>query len=129
MWERAGATIATEYKYAGDFDLWIRFFQIERLYNINALLGSFRLSVAGQASQDHYKDYLSETFHILKKYPLSRNERYRLNFGKWLVAIERLWSSFFLFIRSQLKIDDKSVLNNKVRFNNKTQKFILRDRA
>jgi len=123
LWEKAGSHVTTAYKHAGDFDLWIRFFQFERLYNVNAFIGSFRLSSGGQASTDHYKDYVAETFKILEAFPLTRQElralKYRRLFEKlehWLFAIK--WRTKKLF-----GAEHTSVYNRRIIFENKTQKF------
>jgi len=42
LWGKAGAYIRTDMKYAGDFELWIRFFRYAQLYTVDALLGGFR---------------------------------------------------------------------------------------
>src|SRR5690606_32197179 len=38
LWDIAGGFVSRDYKYAGDFDLWIRFFQHDELFRIPALL-------------------------------------------------------------------------------------------
>ena len=42
LWEKSGARLNTQYKLAGDFDLWIRFFIHQPLYCTNTVLGCFR---------------------------------------------------------------------------------------
>ncbi|BBO73744.1 hypothetical protein DSCW_11610 [Desulfosarcina widdelii] len=42
LWERAGGHLDAGLQYAGDFELWIRFFRYARLYTIDALIGGFR---------------------------------------------------------------------------------------
>jgi glycosyltransferase involved in cell wall biosynthesis len=59
LWDRAGAYISTEYKYAGDFELWIRFFRHDKLYNTTALIGGFR-ERATQISKVFNREYMSE---------------------------------------------------------------------
>jgi glycosyltransferase involved in cell wall biosynthesis len=60
LWEKAGAYINTQLRYAGDFELWIRFFQCEEIYITNALLGGFRRRKTGQISSNHYDEYIRE---------------------------------------------------------------------
>jgi len=43
LWNNAGGHISVEYKLAGDFELWMRFFRYSELYNTNHCLGSFRI--------------------------------------------------------------------------------------
>lgn len=42
LWERAGGFIDSSYRYAGDFDLWARFFAHAPLYSVGVPLGGFR---------------------------------------------------------------------------------------
>ena len=66
MWEQANATLSTEMKYAGDLDLWLRFFRYEKLYVTRALLGGFRMRAANQLSLDYLDDYLEEAHQKIK---------------------------------------------------------------
>lgn len=59
LWERSGATISTAYKYAGDFELWMRFYRHADLYITQAMIGSFRVR-QGQLSSENYSAYLME---------------------------------------------------------------------
>jgi len=65
LWEKAGSYISTDYKYAGDFELWIRFFHHEQQYLTNSILGSFRVRREGQMSKAFYNDYLIECDRII----------------------------------------------------------------
>jgi glycosyltransferase involved in cell wall biosynthesis len=60
LWEVSGKKMATEMKYAGDLELWLRFFRHEKLYVTSALLGGFRFRTEGQLSFTFMKDYLAE---------------------------------------------------------------------
>jgi glycosyltransferase involved in cell wall biosynthesis len=81
LWEDAGKFIATEYRYAGDFELWMRFFNHARLYITDALLGAFRLRRDGQISTSNYKSYLEECDRIVglgyARLPLQEQELIR----------------------------------------------------
>lgn len=50
LYEKAGG-INPDMRYAGDFDMWMRFARFEHLYTINAVLGGFRIH-QGQKSSD-----------------------------------------------------------------------------
>jgi hypothetical protein len=41
-WEKAGASLSTEFHMAGDFNLWARFFQTSELYGVGAPIAGFR---------------------------------------------------------------------------------------
>jgi glycosyltransferase involved in cell wall biosynthesis len=60
LWEKAGARISLEYKFAGDFDLWMRFYEKEPLFCTTAMIGAFRYRGEGQLSKDYYAEYLYE---------------------------------------------------------------------
>ena len=68
LWEKAGSHISTDYKYAGDFELWMRFFQSSKLYNIQVIIGAFRFSESEQLSKNNYEKYLQESDSIVEKY-------------------------------------------------------------
>ncbi len=42
LWEQAGGVMDTALKFAGDLELWSRFFRTDALYSVDALLGGFR---------------------------------------------------------------------------------------
>lgn len=67
LWEKAGAKINTNLKLAGDFELWFRFFQHERLYNCNVSIGAWRKR-EGQLSEVFKDQYKDEVKHIINTY-------------------------------------------------------------
>ncbi len=68
LWERAGSQLSTEYKFAGDFELWIRFFKYEKLHLTSEVLGAFRKRDHGQMSTNNYDKYLKECNAIIEHY-------------------------------------------------------------
>jgi len=60
LWEDAGGTIDRKLKFAGDFNLWLRFFKYEKIYVAPILIGAFRMRRTGQKSVDNLVDYLTE---------------------------------------------------------------------
>ena len=80
IWDRAGGFISTKYKLAGDFELWMRFFQHGDLYLTSSLIGGFRLTGNGQLSIGNYTLYLDEADTIIDKYKLSNEEKKEINF-------------------------------------------------
>ncbi|TFG46768.1 MAG: glycosyltransferase, partial [Candidatus Brocadiia bacterium] len=42
LWNKAGAKLNTQLQFAGDFELWVRFFKHAQLYSVDTLLGGFR---------------------------------------------------------------------------------------
>jgi glycosyltransferase involved in cell wall biosynthesis len=93
LWEKAGGMISREFKFAGDFELWMRFYQYDDLYSTHALIGAFRYRGKGQLSKDHYDEYLNECDQIIDKAAsnLSPEDRSRL---KRLKKHERMVNHF-----------------------------------
>jgi len=60
LWEVSGKKMAHDMKYAGDLELWLRFFRHEKLYVTSALLGGFRIRSEGQLSFTFMEDYIAE---------------------------------------------------------------------
>lgn len=43
LWEKAGSRMNSSFRYAADFELWVRFFRHAKLYPVDALIGGFRV--------------------------------------------------------------------------------------
>jgi hypothetical protein len=67
LWKKSGSSINTQYRYAGDYDLWLRFFDHEQLFTIPCIVGGFRERASKQLSLDHFDDYLSEMLDSISK--------------------------------------------------------------
>ncbi len=67
LWEKAGGTMSTELKLAGDMELWARFFRHAKLYTVQSLLGGFRYRREGQRSRDFRDNYLSECAAVVRR--------------------------------------------------------------
>ena len=78
LWQRAGSQIETTYKLAADVELWSRFFKYADLYYVTVLLGSFRMRNQDQKTLDSLDEYNREAVSILKKLPISREEKRNL---------------------------------------------------
>lgn len=64
LWEKSGASISSDYKYAGDFELWMRFYKYAEQFITPALIGAFRLR-KGQQSEKYYPSYLQECDQVI----------------------------------------------------------------
>jgi glycosyltransferase involved in cell wall biosynthesis len=126
LWVNAGGHISQQYKYAGDFDLWIRFFQQDKLFNVNALLGAFRLAGNEQASVAHYDEYVGETLKILGNYPLNDKEKRQLRCNRLQARLERRFGRLIDRTRRMFDINHESVVSNKIHFDTVARKFTLR---
>jgi glycosyltransferase involved in cell wall biosynthesis len=58
LWERAGSRVATELRYAGDFELWLRFFEHAEPYAVDVPLGAHR--VHEQQKTETLEPYVAE---------------------------------------------------------------------
>lgn len=69
LWERAGGRIDAGLRYAGDFELWARFFEHSEPVVVGALLGGIRKHGVQKTAQylDRYHD---EAEAVLRRYPL-----------------------------------------------------------
>jgi FkbM family methyltransferase len=66
LWEKAGSYIDTKLKYAGDFELWLRFNRYDQIYTVSTLLGGFRVH-SNQLTQQFMKQYIKEVEKSLEK--------------------------------------------------------------
>lgn len=67
LWEKAGATMDLSIKYAGDMELWSRFFRYEKLHTTLVTVAGFRYSGQGQRSIEFRNEYLQECCQIIKR--------------------------------------------------------------
>lgn len=89
LWEKAGARIDASLKLAGDYELWLRFFQYDNLHVINCVFAAFRIR-HGQLSSNLIK-YYEETDIVTRSLPLGEKEilicrqyERRLKIAKWI---------------------------------------------
>jgi glycosyltransferase involved in cell wall biosynthesis len=68
LWDKAGAQFDNRFKFAGDFELWDRFFEYAQLYSINIPLGAFRHYGANQASIGNFDEYIAECEKVLSRH-------------------------------------------------------------
>ncbi len=64
LWEKAGSRIRTDLKYAGDLELWIRFFRFAPLYTVDTLLGGYR-EHGNQKATLYMNRYIEEAEKVL----------------------------------------------------------------
>ena len=65
LWEKSGSNIRTQFRFAGDFDLWARFFLHADLYGTHTPLGGFRYRFNQRVRQEDF--YKKEAEEILAK--------------------------------------------------------------
>jgi len=67
LWERTGGYVDASLKFAGDFELWARFYQHAELYGVGALLGGFRMHSA-QKTAGYMPEYWAEAEQVFRRY-------------------------------------------------------------
>ncbi len=67
LWEKAGSRLSSKLRFAGDLELWMRFFRYEKLYSYPALTGGFRIRSGNQISYDMKEPYMQEAYEIIQK--------------------------------------------------------------
>lgn len=65
LWVRSGNEISLNYKLAGDFELWMRFFNNAELVYLNTTIGAFRYTGSEQLSVGNYQQYMNEANQIV----------------------------------------------------------------
>ena len=88
LWDKAGGFIQNNLKLAGDFELWFRFFQLERLYYVNISLGAWRKR-PGQLSVVNFKTYNNEVLGTIGMYTRTEEQLLILKKIRWLSFIIR----------------------------------------
>lgn len=66
VWEMAGSKMNLDYKYAGDMELWARFFRNTKLHTTTATFAGFRYNSQNQRSIEFRPEYLLECERAIK---------------------------------------------------------------
>lgn len=64
LWERAGGSLDASLEFAGDFDLWARFYEQAEMWGLRAITGILR-SQPEQKSRKDYDRYMAEAERVL----------------------------------------------------------------
>ncbi len=67
LWDKAGSSVDTSLKLAGDYELWMRFFDHAKLYCARTVLGAFRVRSKNQLSLERMGEYNSEVAKVLSE--------------------------------------------------------------
>ena len=121
LWERAGGKLNTQLKYAGDYELWSRFFEHAELYCMRATLGAFRARSSGQLSMEKMGQYNAEVKQVWQERMtrLSAEEKEKLGS---MTAVEK--KSFF-GAKSKVLARPGDFAPRAISFDRSTQKFVL----
>ena len=83
LWDQTGGFLNQNYKLAADLELWMRFFQREKLYLTRGFIGGFRFRGSGQLSIDRYQEYMDESKQIIQEYRAQIDAQTRKNLKKY----------------------------------------------
>jgi hypothetical protein len=96
LWERAGGKLDTDFKLAGDFELWSRFYKTAELYGISVPLGGYRLH-EGQKLASQFEAYLKEASRALMLHggrPPSRfNEFAMSKLARFMASLQKRYDN------------------------------------
>jgi hypothetical protein len=125
LWEKAGSYIDKTLRYAGDFELWLRFFRFDKLYVTDALIGGFRIRSSNQLSLEGMPRYLEEVNMILKNAQISKKEKTKIRRYKIIMWVFRIAMKIPEKIMNKYRKIEFGLTAN-INFNRKTQEFEMR---
>lgn len=96
LWERSGSAINTKYRYASDLELWFRFFQYAKLYEVETVFAGFRKH-GFQLSFVNEEEYNKEAVEIFKSYPPCSSDLPRI------YSLKPFWKFRNILIKSKFK--------------------------
>jgi glycosyltransferase involved in cell wall biosynthesis len=97
LWEKAGSGLNINLKYAGDFELWLRFLKHSRLHVADVLIGGFRWRSSGQLTLEHFNDYISEAEKAIDDVVLDSTEKKVLDKYNRAVKLDTLMKKLKVF--------------------------------
>jgi len=127
LWQKAGGQVRKDLKFAGDFDLWFRYFQFEKLYYVNIPIGAWRMR-PGQMSVVNKDVYLLEASQTIAGYPVKIGEMKilkKLKLIDWMLKILTLGKLFKLNYLNNLKNRYSNLQEIEIGYSHKHQKFQL----
>jgi glycosyltransferase involved in cell wall biosynthesis len=125
LWDKAGSYIDKTLNYAGDFELWLRFFRFEKLYVTNALIGGFRIRSSNQLSLEGMPKYLEEADAVLKKESLSKKEKIKIKRYKTMMLFFKIITNIVNKVINKYRKIELGIMPN-INFNRNTQEFEIK---
>ena len=98
LWLKAGGKINTDLKYAGDYELWLRFFRFAKLYSADTVFAGFRFRTKDQLSLEKIDSYLYEIDQVTNLETLPREDKYAI---KKLKFFQKYMSNYVSIGRPQ----------------------------
>jgi glycosyltransferase involved in cell wall biosynthesis len=112
LWDQAGSNLDSSLLYAGDFELWIRFFRFAQLYVTRALIGGFRQRRSNQLSFENMDNYFKEVEFIIrreKKEKLKKKDQKELNEYNVVKKILRILEKAKIFDTERILLKYKKI--------------------
>jgi hypothetical protein len=128
LWDCAGSKLDTSLRYAGDFELWIRFFRFEQLYVINALIGGFRQRSSNQLSLEGMNSYVDEAETILQQEKLTKDELWQFHQYRKFKQLIKILDKMKIFNVERILKKYQNIkfdMSEIITFDRLSQKYIL----
>lgn len=127
LWEAAGSRIDSNLKLAGDFELWFRFSQFEKLYNVSVPIGAWRKR-DGQLSGTQMGHYLEEAHNVIKTFSMTPSMKMKIRKIKFLnrlISIGHKLKFFNIGIFNKRIYELCNLKNSDIRYSYEKKKFYI----
>jgi FkbM family methyltransferase len=128
LWMEAGSKVDASLKYAGDFELWLRFNKYAQLYTVDTLIGGFRFR-NNQITKLFMDKYTQECMSCLEKAKNSFSIYEKKVLGELINLKNKIEFSPLTSYEKKLienKMEILSKQNDKIFFNINIQKFEIK---
>jgi glycosyltransferase involved in cell wall biosynthesis len=125
LWDKAGSYMDKSLHYAGDFELWLRFFRFDKLYVTNALIGGFRIRSSNQLSLEGMPKYLEEADMLLKKESINKKEKIKIKRYKVIMLFFKIFTKILEKVTNKYRKIEFGITPN-INFNRETQEFEMK---
>ena len=128
LWDKAGGYIDDTYKLAGDFELWFRFFQHDKLYNAELSIGAWRKR-EGQLSGAQMDGYISEvkaTIDSYKKTVQQTKQLKKITYYNRIIKLAKKFKITNLAFANKKKDFYLNVKHTHIVFSNEENKYIVK---
>ena len=124
LYKTAGSCMNTALRYAGDFELWLRFFRHDELYVVDALIAGYRVRTENQLSLEGMPRYIEEAQSILASEVLSKSEKRKImRYKMFYNSLNRL-SKFLVRVLNKYRRIEFGKTKD-IKFDRMTQRYKL----
>lgn len=123
LWEKSGASLNISLKYAGDYELWMRFFLFGEYYSLKSIIGGFRNSGENQLSKLNFNSYLKEVEQT-NKWIFSRltaHQKKEIHSLKFKFKLTSIFLKYKYFAKNILI--NKTLINKEIKLNETFQEI------